>query len=290
MRKLLVWCLLLPAAGYSQSKFSLNLFGGFSSYQGDLQDKRFTLDQSNLAIGAGLQYDFTPNLAVRLGFVYGKLEADDKQNSGLRRLRNLNFQTSLFETHLLMQYTLFDLSEKRISPYVFGGAALFHFNPYTHDLNGNKYYLKPLSTEGQGIIAGRDEYSLTQFAIPFGVGVKFQVSEKVGLGFEVGLRKTFTDYIDDVSTTYVDQFQLAAAKGPMGTKAVELAYRGDELKEGNPVYPDAGTVRGGSKQKDWYYFTGLTLSIRLGSGNGGGSSYSGWNGRRSRLGCPPVRQ
>lgn len=287
MRKLLVWCLLLPAAGYTQSKLSLNLFGGFSNYQGDLQTKRFTLNQANLAIGAGLQYDFTPHIAARLGFNYGKLEADDKVNSGFLKARNLNFQTSLFEGSLLLQYTLFDLSEKRISPYIFGGAAIFHFNPYTHDANGNKYYLKPLSTEGQGFIEGRKEYSLTQFAIPFGGGVKFQVTDNVALAFEIGLRKTFTDYIDDVSTRYVDEFALYAARGP---KAVELAYRGGEVKDGNPAYPAAGTVRGGAKQKDWYYFSGFTLTIGLGGRGDGGSSYSGWNGRRSRLGCPPVRQ
>ncbi len=53
MRKLLVWCLLLPLAGYSQQRLHLTLMGGFSNYQGDLQSKYFTLNQSNLAVGAG---------------------------------------------------------------------------------------------------------------------------------------------------------------------------------------------------------------------------------------------
>jgi len=288
MRKLLVWCLLLPLAGYSQQRLHVTLIGGFSNYQGDLQGKYFTLNQANLALGAGLQYDLTPNVAVRLGFNYGSLEGDDKQNSGLLRARNLNFHTKIVEGNLLLQYTLFDLNDKRISPYVFAGVAIYHFDPYTYDTLGNKIFLKPLSTEGQGLAQypNRKEYKLTQFAIPFGGGIKFRVSDNIVLGYEIGLRKLFTDYLDDVSTRYVDPFLLASARG---MKAVEMSYRGGELKGGNPNYPADGTVRGGAKAKDWYYVTGITLTIGLGGGNGG-SSYSGWNGRRSQLGCPRVRQ
>lgn len=287
MRKLLVWCLLLPLAGYSQQRLHLTFLGGFSNYQGDLQSKYFTLNQSNLAVGAGLQYDFTPNIAVRLGFNYGSLEADDKLNSGQLRARNLNFQTKLFEGSLLLQYTLFDLSDKRISPYVFAGAAIYHFDPYTFDTLGNKIFLKPLSTEGQGLqqYPNRKEYKLNQFAIPFGGGIKFRVSENVTLGYEFGFRKLFTDYLDDVSTRYVDPMILASQRG---LKAVEMSYRGGELKGGDPNYPALNTIRGGEKAKDWYYISGITLTIGLG-GNGG-ESYSGWNGKRSRLGCPRVSQ
>lgn len=285
MRKLLVWCLLLPLAGYSQQRVHLTILGGFSNYQGDLQSKNFTLNQANLAVGAGLQYDFTPHIAARLGFNYGSLEADDKQNSGLLRARNLNFHSKIVEGSLLLQYTLFDLSEKRLSPYIFAGAAIYHFDPYTYDTLGNKIFLKPLSTEGQGLsqYPNRKEYKLTQFAIPIGGGIKFRISDNVTLGYELGIRKLFTDYIDDVSTSYVDPLVLASQRG---LKAVEMSYRGGELKGGNPNYPVVNEKRGG-KADDWYYITGLTLTIGLG-GNGDRDSYSGWNGRRSRLGCPRV--
>lgn len=288
MRKLLVWCLLLPLAGYSQQRVHLTILGGFSNYQGDLQTKYITLNQANLAVGAGLQYDFTPHFAARAGFNYGSLEGDDKQNSGLLRARNLNFHTKILEGSLLLQYTLFDLSDKRISPYIFAGAAIYHFDPYTYDTLGNKIFLKPLSTEGQGLAQypDRKEYKLNQFAIPFGGGIKFRVSDNVTLGYEFGIRKLFTDHLDDVSTRYVDPLILASQRG---LKAVEMAYRGGELKGGNPNYPATGSVRGGAKAKDWYYITGLTLTIGLG-GKGGNDSYSGWNGRKSQLGCPRIRQ
>lgn len=287
MQKLLLWCLLLPLAGSSQQRFHINLLGGFANYQGDLQSKYFTLNQANLALGAGVQYDLTNHFSLRLGFHYASLEADDKQNTGNLRARNLNFHTKLAEGSLYLQYTLFDLSDKKISPYVFAGGAIYHYNPYTYDTTGNKIYLKPLSTEGQGLpqYPSRKEYKLTQFAIPFGGGIKFRVSDNVVIGYELGLRKLFTDYLDDVSTRYVDPMVLASQRG---LKAVEMSYRGGELKGGDPNYPAFNTVRGGAKAKDWYYITGITLTIGLG-GKGEGSSYSGWNGRRSQLGCPRVR-
>ncbi|WP_315822795.1 hypothetical protein [Paraflavitalea speifideaquila] len=102
------------------------------------------------------------------------------------------------------------------------------------------------------------------------------------LAYEVGLRKTFTDYLDDVSTRYVDPFILAQEKG---LKAVEMSYRGGELKDGDPNYPPVDALRGNAKTKDWYYFQGLTLTIGIGgSGKSGGGGRGGRGG--SRLGCP----
>jgi hypothetical protein len=75
----------------------------------------------------------------------------------------------------------------------------------------------------------------------------------------VGFRKTFNDYIDDVSTTYVDETLL---RNTRGQKVVDIAYRGDELPGGLP-YPTAGTQRGNPKSKDSYYFFGLTFRVRM---------------------------
>jgi hypothetical protein len=282
MQKLWLLCLFLPAAAFSQQRLQITLFGGVSNYQGDLQGKPFTLEQSNLAIGAGIRYALTPHVALRAGINYGTIEATDALNEPDLRFRNLSFTSRLVEGNVLLEYTLFDMEDKLISPYAFAGIGLFHFNPYAFDSLGNKVYLKPLSTEGQGLpqYPDRKPYKLTQFAIPFGAGVKFRVSPNTVLAYEVGLRKIFTDYLDDVSTTYVDQATLLQERGP---KAVEMAYRAAE-KEGAPAYPADGTVRGGSKYKDWYYFTGITLYIGLNTGNGF------LPGRRgSQYGCPaPV--
>jgi len=266
MRLITLLVFFSPLLTLSQTRLHADLFTGFANYYGDLQNKPITLDQSSLAVGAGLKYDWDEHLSFKSGFMYGRIGADDKRNKPSLQPRNLNFQSKVFEWNVLAEYTLFNMETKQFSPYVFGGVALFHFNPYTYDSLGNKFFLKPLSTEGEGLAAypDRKPYHLTQFAIPFGVGIKFRVTNDVILAYEFGLRKTFTDYLDDVSKTYIDETTLLNAKGP---KAVELAYRGGELKNGDPNYPADGSIRGGSKYKDWYYFSGVRLTIALHTNN-----------------------
>jgi len=254
--------------------FHLNFFAGTSNYQGDLQDKRFTFSQSHFAGGFGLSYDLSDKFSVRSGITFGTISADDKY--GRNKFRNLNFTSGITEVNLGLEYYITRLADHALTPYVFGGVAVYHFNPYTTDTSGKKYFLRPLSTEGEGFVQGKNYYNLTQFAIPFGAGVKLSLSEDINVSLELGLRKLFTDYLDDVSTTYVDKTLLLTNRG---SKAVELAYRGNELKTGSP-YPAGGTKRGGAKNKDLYYFTGLTASFRFGGGGNGGG------GKHSKYGCP----
>ena len=266
MRKLILLVVFIPSI-LSAQKFHVDLFGGFSNYQGDLQENRFTTSQAKGAVGFGLRYDLSNHFDVRTNFTYATLGASDAYNRQADlRARNLSFRSHITEANLLLDYNILNIDFHKLSPYVFGGIAVFHFNPYAFDSLGNKIYLKPLSTEGQGLAAypDRKEYHLTQFAIPFGAGLRWKFTENITLSYEIGLRKTFTDYLDDVSTTYADQAILAAAKGP---KAVEMAWRGAELKNGGP-YPAEGTVRGGSTFKDWYYFSGVTISIGIGKRSG----------------------
>lgn len=264
---LLLWAFVFPFAIHAQ-KLHATLFGGFANYYGDLQNKSFTLDQANGAFGIGAKYDLTDKIAVRSGIVFGKLSATDAKNKSALHFRNLSFQSRIFEFNALGEYTFFDMTDRKLSPYVFGGLALFHFNPYTYDTLGNKFFLKPLSTEGQGLsqYPDRKPYKLTQFAIPLGAGIKFRMTDNVVLSYEFGLRKTFTDYLDDVSKTYVSQANLLAAKGQT---AVDLSYRGDELKNGDLNYPAEFEQRGGEKFKDWYYFSGVTVAIGINTSGGG---------------------
>jgi len=281
MRKLIVLLLFVPLFAVAQSPLQLTVFAGASNYQGDLQPKRFTLAQSNLAVGLGLRYELNSNFALRGELRYGHLEANDKNNTGDLQRRNLNFDTKLYEASGLLEYSFNDLSEKAFTPYVFAGLAVYHFNPYTLDSNGVSHWLRPLNTEGQGLAQypNRKVYKLNQFAVPFGFGVRIRANELVNVGFEVGARKLFTDYIDDVSTTYVDQQTLLNARGPL---AADLAYRGDELKNGG-TYPVGGTVRGGP-HKDWYYFAGVTISFRLFDLNW--SPFERKSSAKYKAGCP----
>ncbi len=249
--------------------FHLNVYAGFSNYQGELQDKRLSLSQAHVAGGLGFSYDIASHFSIRTGVTISKLSGDDK--GGRNKARNLNFASKLTEANVGLEYFITaPVEEHSLTPYLFAGVAMYHYDPYTFDSTGAKCFLKPLSTEGEGFVVGRSNYKLTQFALPVGAGVKLSLSDNVNVGLEVGYRKLFTDYLDDVSATYVDGAQLLTNRG---AKALELSYRGDELKNGNMNYPPSGQKRGSPQAKDAYFFSMLTLSFRLGGGGLGAMEY-----------------
>jgi len=258
MRKFLLVAMLCPIL--AQAQWHVNLFGGFANYIGDLQSKAYTTQQSHGAIGAGLQYDLNDHFSILGNGSYAKVGASDAYSPQADlRARNLSFQSRIYEGNFLLEYNLLDINVHKFTPYAFAGVAIYHFNPYAYDTLGRKVYLKRLSTEGEGLAGYPKPYNLFQFAIPFGGGIKMRITDRVVLAYEIGLRKLFTDYLDDVSTRYVDKATLLAAKG-LG--AVQMAYRGGEVK-GGQGYPAGGSIRGGSKYKDWYYLSGIKVSISL---------------------------
>lgn len=282
MKFILPVLLCVTSAAYSQN-IHANIFAGIANYKGDLQynpnkGKQISFKQPHIAAGIGIEYEITSKIYARAAITLGKIGADDKKQSGQQQ-RNLNFTSSIFDVMLAGEYYILDPYDHKIIPYVFAGIAYFHYNPYTFDTANQKVFLQPLSTEGEGFVAGRTVYKLSQIAIPFGGGIKFALSDDVRVGIEMSLRKTFTDYLDDVSTMYVDPNILLANKGQ---RSVDLSYRGDEVGAG--PYPAAGTPRGTLAAKDWYYFTGLTFSFRLGAGGGSGRT----GGRKSKVGCPVM--
>jgi hypothetical protein len=178
---------------------------------------------------------------------------------------------------------LLDLYQYKVSPYVFAGVSVFKFAPYAKDENGYPVSLYELDTEGQGFYDGRKKYKLSQFVIPYGGGVQWAISDNARIGFVIGIRQTFTDYLDDVSKTYVDKNTLIHNRG---ANAVKYAYRGSELPNAAP-YPADGTPRGNPSNKDWYYFSGLTLRVRI--PNIRGRKAQVYRSEKSRVTCPkPV--
>jgi opacity protein-like surface antigen len=283
MRKLLFVFLFFVCCHFSNAQVHLGIFGGIGNYQGDLINGAYIGKLTRVAAGVTGEYELSDKLSLRAGLTFAQIAGDDQYNSkDYLKLRNLNFETNIVELSLLAQYYTFGFENRRWSPYVFGGIALYHFNPYILTVDDEKIFLPPLSTEGQGLNSYPQSkpYSLTQLALPFGLGVKYALTDNIRIGAEVGLRKLFTDYLDDVSTNYVDENDLRAERGDL---AVQVAYRGDEVPGGNPAYPLKGAQRGGAEQKDWYYLTGLTLSFRLGGGGGGL-----FGGGKGKYGCPKV--
>jgi hypothetical protein len=273
----------LPLAVLAQDfHFSFRL--GMAAYHGDLTQKSLNTSGAGPMASLGARYDLSEHLTARTYFSYMTFGADDKNGSTSMQQRNLNFKTKVFDWELTAQYNLFSLNDKWWTPYVFAGAGVFHFNPYTTDAGGTKGFLQPLTTEGQGIRAGTPAYKLTQFCIPLGFGADYSLNEDMRLGLEVGYRKLFTDYLDDVSTTYADRDNLLHARGE---KAAELAWRGDEVN-GAP-YPAEGTMRGNAENKDGYYYVALTYTVRYFFDKYKAIAGLPSGKRDKKVGCPATR-
>jgi hypothetical protein len=257
MRYILLLLSSLPLTLAAQN-FHFAARAGIANYQGDLQAKAITFKKAKFLGSIGVHYDLTDHITARTYLSFTSLAADDKNGTATMRERNLNFATNLFEWELSAQYNILSLNNSWFTPYVFLGIGVFNYKPYTlYNGNGSKAYLQPLGTEGQGLPGGPKEYKLTQFNIPIGLGALYAVNEDIRVGFELGYRKTFTDYLDDVSGTYYDEAALFAARGAV---TADLAYRGDEVGAG--PYPPAKTPRGSAKYKDGYYYGALTITVR----------------------------
>ena len=277
---LLCLFILCFTSSYSQG-VHIGIFGGASAYNGDLTDQIFPEKVTNGVIGLTGAYELTDHILVRAGLAYTIIGGSDRfSDKADLRARNLSFETRLYEFSVMGEYDLFSIDQKRYTPYALAGLAIFKFDPYVFTAAKEKFYLKPLSTEGQGINGYGKNYSRTQLAIPFGGGIKYAINDNLKIGLEAHIRKLFTDYLDDVSGNYADPADLLAAKGQI---SVDISYRGDEVTGGNPAYPAKGAQRGSPKAKDMYYFAGLHLTYKI-NGDGGG----GFGGRGSKrgTGCP----
>ncbi len=264
----------------SAQNFELGVMVGVSNYQGDLGAETISASfkQTHAAYGGFLRYNFNNYITAKLNVYSGTISGEDS-NAGneTRRQRNLSFRNNLLEVGLtgefnILGYQPFNL-ERVFSPYVFAGIAMVRHNPKAF-IDGNWVELQPLGTEGQGLSSepDREFYKLTQFSVPFGIGAKYAINDKWNLGLEFGVRRTFTDYLDDVSTTYTDKEQLLAARGEL---AVALSDRATEPRA-------AGVNRGNDGNDDWYFMGGVTISYNF-ADNG----LVGSRGRsRKKSGCP----
>jgi hypothetical protein len=240
----------------------IGVFLGGSYYIGDLNPLVHFGPQTQPAGGAVFRYNINPRLAVRANALFGTIQADDAlSSSSSQQQRNLNFRSKITEISIQAEFNFLDYQigneRRKFSPYIFLGAAGFKFNPVA-TYNNYKYTLQPLGTEGQGLEGGpRKKYKLFQFSIPFGVGIKTNLSKNIGLSIEWGMRKTFTDYLDDVSTTYYDPTKLALANGMVSARA------SDPSKGTDPNYSNVGRQRGNPTTKDWYSFAGFVLTLKL---------------------------
>lgn len=253
-------CFCLAGTAFSQ-KNEIGIHGGVSYYHGELNP--ITPFEDPFA-GLGIFYrrNFNHHFSVRANVLGTRLWNFDRNGRNDYQIqRNQQFRTLLVEGAVLGEVNFYGYEPgstkkgaNRFTPYLFAGIGAFWFNPQNL-YQGQWIDVHDLNTEGQGSIEGRKPYKRVQPVIPFGIGIKATPFKGVILTIDWGMRLTFTDYLDDISTRYADPALLAAT----GDKpAVEVA----DQSLGSSV-SNTDRQRGFALTKDWYGYLGLHLSIRI---------------------------
>jgi len=258
--------------GLGASNFLGELGGANQIGTNGFKDLEFSLTRPSVSVG--LRYKLSPAFSIHSHLTYGHVRGDDKLTKEFfRNNRNLNFKSNIYEFNVNFEAALLSQREGGIyrlrgvrrttsfegSLYGFAGIGVFHFNP-KGQLGDEWYELQPLGTEGQGISEAREKYKRTQICIPLGVGGRYFFNRRWGVGFEFGIRKTFTDYIDDVSKTYYDKEAIRQKSGDI---AAALSDPSLGLSEAASL---EGQQRGDPRDKDAYMFAIISLHYKIRTG------------------------
>ena len=235
---------------------------GAAHYFGDLNN-RAAINRPKVALGGFFRKQFSNYTALRLTAHFAQLGYSDQYSQNeFQRRRNLSFNTNIFEIAVRGDFNFFKFiptdPNHAFTPYATLGLGVFSYDPYAY-LNGQKYFLRPLNTEGETFYKGRKAYGTMAVCIPVGMGIKYAITDKLNISFEVAYRFTTTDYLDDVSKTYVgiDKFPSASS-----TSSVAALLQDRSYETGTPI-GDEGRQRGVSKQKDSYAIAEIGISFNI---------------------------
>jgi len=239
---------------------------GAAHYFGDL-NTRAKVNRPKMAAGIFFRKNFGNYIAARLSANYARVGYSDIYNTNNEYMhrRNLSFNSNIWELTLQGDFNFFKFMPGEpgynFTPYVTFGAGVFNYDPFAY-LGGKKYNLRSLNTEGQGnaLYPDRKPYSPMAFCIPFGVGFKYSINRKTNIGFEVVHRFTTTDYLDDVSKTYVDPSIFTKLPDGSSSPAQLLSDRSYETGESIGI---PGRQRGNSQQKDQFATAVFYITINL---------------------------
>jgi hypothetical protein len=249
---------------YRRSEYGFAVGG--ANYFGDL-NQNYSFKNLRYSGGVFLKYNFTDYIALKLAGNYAFVGYDDKFSSNVyQQTRNLNFKSNIYESVIQAEFNFFQYNvmdfDHRFTPYVTIGMGVFWYNPYTV-YDKQRYDLRPLGTEGQNYDEYKSRrYTTTAVSFPIGLGFKFWMSKGMTFGMEVANRSTSTDYLDDISTTYVgsDKF-VDSEPTPYPVPAAVLQDRSVEVTQ-TPI-GIKGRQRGVSTTRDKYLLFQATLSFRF---------------------------
>lgn len=273
MKKHIIFTLCFIASNICNGQFKttneIGVQSGLMYYLGDLnkcnncfQGGHFS--ESSPFISINYKENVDKRISYRANILFGQIKGDDRvgNRDSISRERGLHFKSKLYEISGKIEFNFlpFELGNPmyKWTPFLFSGLSMFYFNPQAEYLNGEWVDLQPLSTEGQETTSfpERQRYRLSQFAIPIGGGLKFSLSKFSNLIVEYSTRKTFTDYLDDVSKTYPGENVL---RPEFGNESVYMSDPTGNFK--------AGDQRGNSERNDWYSYIGIAVSFKINNNN-----------------------
>ncbi len=258
-----VICLLLLLSGgglfshalHAQNTLEAGILGGVSYYNGDIvPGTPFVSPQP--AYGGIIRYNFGNRWTAKLTYTHAKVMGDDTKTKAVKD-RMLNFTSVIDDISATGEFNFMTYStgsrRHKFTPYLTAGVGFFFFDPMT-TYKGTTYHLRDLGTEGQNVhYDGRKPYKKYNFAAIFGFGFKYSLSKRFGLSAEWNMHKTFTDYLDDVSTTY---YLDGPALDPNNLTAAE--YFSDPTLSHTP-----GEERGNSGTKDWFGIAQISITYKI---------------------------
>jgi hypothetical protein len=239
---------------------------GAAQYFGDL-NTRARLNTPKAAATLFFRKNFGNYIAGRIGASFAQVGYSDQYNTHNTYMysRNLSFNSKVWELSLQGDFNFFRFMpgepEFSFTPYITLGVGVFSYDPYAY-LKNEKIFLRPLGTEGQGssLYPDRKQYSSMGISIPFGGGIKYALNERINIGFEVLHRFTTTDYLDDVSKTYVDP--AAFPLNPDGSTSTAYLLSDRSYEIGEPI-GIKDRQRGNSQQKDQFITAMFHLTFNL---------------------------
>jgi hypothetical protein len=296
---------LLMAQQWKKQKREIILGIGAANFLGDLGGsdqigtyflKDLEPSQTKAHVQGGYRYRFTPTISAKAAFSYARVSGSDRlTKEPSRRLRELEFRSDIWEVSAQFEYALIEEHIKGryirgktkfpVHIYLFGGIGFLHFNPKSRvNFEGPWIALQPLGTEGQGLEGGGKKYLRYTMCIPMGIGFKYPITNQWHIGLEYGLRKTFSDYIDDVSGVYFDRGKIRDANGEQAMYFADPASYSTPYSPQNPAFDtknvkfiedlnggqkdvagatNPGQRRGNSSKDDSYMFATMSVSYKL---------------------------
>lgn len=251
-----------------------------SQYLSDLE-----ISETRPAFTLGARYMLMRRLGIASAWSLGWLHGDDrKTNEAYRQNRNIVFRAPIFEWSVRAEYAI--LTEKKGHRYnlrkvrglmgnkitvdAYVGCAAFFFNPQGLGPDGKWYSLQPIGTEGQNYIPTRERYSRISFSILLGMRMTYIINRKWSVSLDFGVRPTFTDYLDDTSSSYADPDLVA--KNASGVDYAVAKYLADpslSRQRGDLASTAPNQERGFSFNNDIYMMSFITLNYKLKTGRNG---------------------